>query len=70
MLQPTIEKLHALRLGAMADALTALLTMAREGGVGNHRVPLILSGSSAGAGLAAALAVLSAQEHIPVDGVV
>lgn len=54
----------------LADALTALLTMAREGGVGNHRVPLILSGSSAGAGLAAALAVLAAQEHIPVDGLV
>ncbi len=54
----------------LADAMTALLTMAREGGVGNNRMPLILSGSSAGAGLAASLAVLAAQEHIPIDGLV
>ena len=54
----------------LADAMTALLTMAREGGVGQHRVPLILSGSSAGAGLAASLAVLAAQEQIPIDGLV
>ena len=36
--------------------MTALLTLAREGGAGQHRMPLILSGSSAGAGLAASLA--------------
>ena len=54
----------------LADAMTALLTMAREGGAGQHRMPLILSGSSAGAGLAASLAVLAAQERIPVDGLV
>lgn len=52
----------------LADAMTALLTLTREGGVGNHRLPLILSGSSAGGGLAASLAVMAAQEQIPVDG--
>ena len=54
----------------LADALAALRTVAREGGVGPHRVPLILSGASAGAGLAAALAVLAVQELIPIDSLV
>jgi len=54
----------------LADAMTALLTMARECGAGQHRVPLIISGSAAGAGLAASLAVLAVQERIPIDGLV
>ena len=54
----------------LADALAALRTVAREGGVGPHRVPLILSGTSAGGGLAAALAVLAVQELIPIDSLV
>jgi acetyl esterase/lipase len=54
----------------LSDALAALHAVAREGGVGPHRVPLILSGDSAGAGLAASLAVLAAQEGIAIDALV
>ena len=54
----------------LSDALAALQAVAREGGAGPHRVPLILSGDSAGGGLAASLAVLAAQEGIALDALV
>lgn len=54
----------------LADALSSLQAVAREGGVGPNRVPLILSGDSAGGGLAAALALMAIQELIPIDALV
>lgn len=54
----------------LIDGFTALQALSRECGSGAHRVPLILSGDSAGAGLAASLAVLAAQHLIALDALV
>lgn len=55
---------------AIVDGWAAVQALLPECGLGHNRVPLILSGVAAGGGLAAALALLAAQEGVALDGMI